>query len=73
MATRKKTTRRKRISGMDKEKFERMAGVIRLTDEMKFENSVRGMMKDLFEDGFDEEDVESFLKKLLQYNIESGY
>lgn len=78
MATRKKPTRRKRISGINSEisyeEFDRMYDKIKTSSEKKFENAIREMITELHRSRYDDQDIFSFIEKLTEYTLEPyGY
>ena len=61
------------LEGFDDEDdyFERMEGLIRIADENIFTSVVKNLTYDLREEGFDQEDIETFLEVLLVKAIQT--
>ena len=51
--------------------FEMMSGLIRIADENIFTSVVKNLTYDLREEGFDQEDIETFLEVLLVKAIQA--
>jgi hypothetical protein len=52
-------------SDIEEDSFERMEGLIRISDEQIFTMTVKSLIYDLREENFDQEDIENFLQVLL--------
>jgi hypothetical protein len=52
-------------SDIEEDPFERMEGLIRISDEQIFTMTVKSLIYDLREENFDQEDIENFLQVLL--------
>ena len=50
---------------IEEDPFERMEGLIRISDEQIFTMTVKSLIYDLREENFDQEDIENFLQVLL--------
>ena len=57
--------------GSNEDPFEMMNGLIRIADENIFNSVVKNLTYDLREEGFDQEDIETFLQVLLVKAIQT--
>ena len=57
--------------GSNEDSFEMMSGLIRIADENIFNSVVKNLTYDLREEGFDQEDIETFLEVLLVKAIQT--
>jgi len=57
--------------GSNEDSFEMMSGLIRIADENIFTSVVKNLTYDLREEGFDQEDIETFLEVLLVKAIQT--
>ena len=57
--------------GSNEDSFEMMSGLIRIADENIFTSVVKNLTYDLREEGFDQEDIETFLEVLLVKAIQA--
>jgi len=57
--------------GSNEDPFEMMSGLIRIADENIFNSVVKNLTYDLREEGFDQEDIETFLEVLLVKAIQT--
>jgi hypothetical protein len=56
---------------IEEDPFERMEGLIRISDEQIFTMTVKSLIYDLREENFDQEDIENFLQVLLVKAIQT--
>ena len=56
---------------IEEDPFERMEGLIRISDEQIFTMTVKSLIYDLREENFDQEDIETFLQVLLVKAIQT--
>ncbi len=57
--------------GSNEDPFEMMSGLIRISDEQIFTMTVKSLIYDLREEGFHQEDIETFLQVLLVKAIQT--
>ena len=57
--------------GSNEDSFEMMSGLIRISDEQIFTMTVKSLIYDLREEGFHQEDIETFLQVLLVKAIQT--
>ena len=57
--------------GSNEDPFEMMSGLIRISDEQIFTMTVKSLIYDLREEGFHQEDIETFLEVLLVKAIQN--
>ena len=48
------------------DKYERMEGLLRISDDMIIEQAIKSIVLDLCAEGFDKDDVETFLQKRIE-------
>ena len=58
--------------GDDDDKYERMEGLLRISDDVIIENAIKSIVIDFGKEGFDEEDVETFLQMRIEFLIKKG-
>lgn len=59
------------LEGFDSEddKFELMEGLLRISDDMIIEQAIKSIVLDLCSEGFDKDDVETFLQMRIEFLI----
>ena len=62
------------LEGFDDEddKYERMEGLLRISDDVIIEQAIKSIVIDFGTEGFDEEDVETFLQMRIEFLIKKG-
>ena len=62
------------LEGFDDEddKFERMEGLLRISDDIIIENSIKSIVIDFSKEGFDKDDVETFLQMRIEFLIKQA-
>jgi hypothetical protein len=58
--------------GDDDDKYERMEGLLRISDDMIIEHAIKSIVLDFGKEGFDSEDVETFLQMRIEFLIKKG-
>jgi len=53
----------------DDDKYERMEGLLRISDDRIIENAIKSIVLDLCAEGFDKDDVETFLQMRIEFLI----
>ena len=56
----------------DDDKYERMEGLLRISDDVIIENAIKSIVIDFGKEGFDSEDVETFLQMRIEFLIKKG-
>ena len=56
----------------DDDKYERMEGLLRISDDMIIEQAIKSIVLDFGKEGFDSEDVETFLQMRIEFLIKKG-
>lgn len=56
----------------DDDKYERMEGLLRISDDVIIEHAIKSIVIDFGKEGFDEEDVETFLQMRIEFLIKKG-
>ena len=56
----------------DNDKYERMEGLLRISDDMIIEQAIKSIVLDFGKEGFDSEDVETFLQMRIEFLIKKG-
>jgi hypothetical protein len=56
----------------DDDKYERMEGLLRISDDMIIEHAIKSIVLDFGKEGFDSEDVETFLQMRIEFLIKKG-
>ena len=54
------------------DKYERMEGLLRISDDIIIENAIKSIVIDFGKEGFDEDDVETFLQMRIEFLIKKG-
>ena len=54
------------------DKYERMEGLLRISDDMIIEQAIKSIVLDFGKEGFDSEDVETFLQMRIEFLIKKG-
>ena len=62
------------LEGFDDEddKFERMEGLLRISDDIIIENAIKSIVIDFSKEGFDKDDVETFLQMRIEFLIKKA-
>jgi hypothetical protein len=62
------------LEGFDSEdnKFERMEGLLRISDDLIIEQGIKSIVLDFGEEGFDKDDVETFLQMRIEFLIKKA-
>jgi hypothetical protein len=62
------------LEGFDSEddKFERMEGLLRISDDIIIENAIKSIVIDFSKEGFDKDDVETFLQMRIEFLIKKA-
>jgi hypothetical protein len=62
------------LEGFDDEddKFERMEGLLRISDDIIIENAIKSIVIDFSKEGFDKDDVETFLQMRIEFLIKQA-
>jgi hypothetical protein len=62
------------LEGFDGEddKFERMEGLLRISDDIIIENAIKSIVIDFSKEGFDKDDVETFLQMRIEFLIKQA-
>jgi hypothetical protein len=62
------------LEGFDSEddKFERMEGLLRISDDIIIENAIKSIVIDFSKEGFDKDDVETFLQMRIEFLIKQA-
>ena len=62
------------LEGFDSEddKFERMEGLLRISDDLIIEQGIKSIVLDFSEEGFDKDDVETFLQMRIEFLIKKA-
>ena len=56
----------------DDDKYERMEGLLRISDDIIIENAIKSIVIDFGKEGFDEDDVETFLQMRIEFLIKKA-
>ena len=56
----------------DDNKYERMEGLLRISDDVIIEHAIKSIVLDFGKEGFDSEDVETFLQMRIEFLIKKG-
>ena len=54
------------------DKYERMEGLLRISDDVIIEHAIKSIVIDLGKEGFDSDDVETFLQMRIEFLIKKG-
>lgn len=54
------------------DKYERMEGLLRISDDIIIENAIKSIVIDFGKEGFDSEDVETFLQMRIEFLIKKA-
>ena len=54
------------------DKYERMEGLLRISDDMIIEQAIKSIVLDFGKEGFDSDDVETFLQMRIEFLIKKG-
>jgi len=54
------------------DKYERMEGLLRISDDMIIEQAIKSIVLDFGTEGFDKDDVETFLQMRIEFLIKKG-
>jgi hypothetical protein len=54
------------------DKYERMEGLLRISDDIIIEHAIKSIVIDFGKEGFDEEDVETFLQMRIEFLIKKA-
>ena len=54
------------------DKYERMEGLLRISDDVIIEQAIKSIVLDFGKEGFDSEDVETFLQMRIEFLIKKG-
>jgi hypothetical protein len=62
------------LEGFDDEddKYERMEGLLRISDDIIIENAIKSIVIDFSKEGFDKDDVETFLQMRIEFLIKKA-
>ena len=62
------------LEGFDDEddKYERMEGLLRISDDIIIENAIKSIVIDFSKEGFDKDDVETFLQMRIEFLIKQA-
>jgi hypothetical protein len=62
------------LEGFDGEddKFERMEGLLRISDDLIIEQGIKSIVLDFSKEGFDKDDVETFLQMRIEFLIKQA-
>jgi hypothetical protein len=62
------------LEGFDDEEgtFERMEGLLRISDDIIIENAIKSIVIDFSKEGFDKDDVETFLQMRIEFLIKQA-
>jgi len=62
------------LEGFDEEddKYERMEGLLRISDDIIIENAIKSIVIDFAKEGFDSEDVDTFLQMRIEFLIKKA-
>jgi hypothetical protein len=62
------------LEGFDSEddKYERMEGLLRISDDLIIEQGIKSIVLDFSEEGFDKDDVETFLQMRIEFLIKKA-
>jgi hypothetical protein len=62
------------LEGFDSEddKYERMEGLLRISDDIIIENAIKSIVIDFSKEGFDKDDVETFLQMRIEFLIKKA-
>ncbi len=55
--------------GDEDDKYERMEGLLRISDDMIIEQAIKSIVLDLCAEGFDKDDIETFLQMRIEFLI----
>jgi len=58
--------------GDDDDKYERMEGLLRISDDIIIEHAIKSIVIDFGKEGFDSEDVETFLQMRIEFLIKKA-
>ena len=58
--------------GDDDDKYERMEGLLRISDDVIIEHAIKSIVLDFGKEGFDKDDVETFLQMRIEFLIKKG-
>ena len=58
--------------GDDDDKYERMEGLLRISDDMIIEQAIKSIVLDFGQEGFDKDDVETFLQMRIEFLIKKA-
>ena len=56
----------------DDDKYERMEGLLRISDDMIIEQAIKSIVLDFGQEGFDKDDVETFLQMRIEFLIKKA-
>lgn len=56
----------------DNDKYERMEGLLRISDDMIIEHAIKSIVIDFAKEGFDSEDVDTFLQMRIEFLIKKA-
>ena len=56
----------------DDDKYERMEGLLRISDDVIIEHAIKSIVLDFGKEGFNEDDVETFLQMRIEFLIKKG-
>ena len=56
----------------DDDKYERMEGLLRISDDMIIEHAIKSIVIDFAKEGFDSEDVDTFLQMRIEFLIKKA-
>ena len=54
------------------DKYERMEGLLRISDDVIIEHAIKSIVLDFGKEGFDKDDVETFLQMRIEFLIKKG-
>ena len=54
------------------DKYERMEGLLRISDDIIIEHAIKSIVLDFGKEGFDKDDVETFLQMRIEFLIKKG-
>ena len=58
--------------GDDDDKYERMEGLLRISDDVIIEHAIKSIVLDFGKEGFDSEDVDTLLQMRIEFLIKKG-
>jgi len=58
--------------GDDDDKYERMEGLLRISDDIIIEHAIKSIVIDFAKEGFDSEDVDTFLQMRIEFLIKKA-